>query len=242
VRYGDYLTFEKVWYEWLYWRWKRASIRMPDLYPTLVDGAPYVFLPLAMEPEASLYVEAQWADFQLGLIDMAAKTLPSGWLLVVKEHPAQSIPRRRSFRDIVGRYPNVRQASAMESAKPFVDGAQAILIINGTIGWQAAMTNRPVISFHRKSQANVLPHVLQADSYVSLRAAFRRVRDNDLPANDERWAAIRAFDRALARYEFPITDAKMIEGVPSPNPLPAAEFDVLFAQFSVGLEREAASE
>jgi hypothetical protein len=240
-RYGDYLTRDKVWFEFLRWLRKRQMLREPELFPHLPRGVPFVFFPLSMEPESSLQVEAQGADFQLGQIDMLAKTVPAGWNVVIKEHPAHPIPRRRSFRNIVGRYPNVIQAGTLESAERYIDCAAVVVTVNGTVGFQAANRGKPVITFNKMYQIAEMPHVRVATSYDELRASFRDIQDGNLPPMKERHAAVEAFNVTMARHEFAITDEKMLAGIPTSTPLVDGEFDALFLRLMDGVEPSAAA-
>lgn len=235
-RYGDYLTRDKVWFEFFRWIRKRQMLREPDLFPILPKDVPFVFYPLSMEPETSLQVEAQSADFQLGQIDMLAKTVPSGWNVVIKEHPAHPIPRRRSFRDIVARYPNVLRAGTLESAERFIEQAAVVVTVNGTIGFQAANRGKPVITFNKMYQIAAMPHVRIVTSYDELRAAFRDVQNDRFPSLKERAAAVEAFKLTMAKHEFAITDKKMLAGVPTSAPLSDKEFDALFAHLMEGVK------
>jgi len=235
-RYGDYLTRDKVWFEFLRWIRNRQKIREPELFSRLPQGVPFIFYPLTMEPETTLQVAGNDADFQLGQIDMLAKTAPAGWNVVIKEHPGQPILRRRSFRDIIGRYPNVLQAGAMENAEQYINCAAVVVTVIGTIGMQAASRGKPVITFSKNYQMAVMPHVRIANSYEELRASFHDVQDNSLPPLKERRAAIEAFQVTMARHEFAITHKEMIACLPSSTALLDEEFEVLFIRLLDGVE------
>jgi hypothetical protein len=241
-RYGDYLTRDKVWFEFLRWIRKRQMLREPELFPHLPQNIPFVFYPLSMEPETSLQVEAQGADFQLGQIDMLAKTVPAGWNVVIKEHPVHPIPRRRSFRDIVGQYPNVLQAGTLENVDQFIEHAAVVVVVNGTIGFQAANRGKPVITFNKMYQIAVMPHVRVVTSYDELRASFRDIQNGNLPPVRERRAAVEAFNVTMAKHEFAITDESMLAGVPTRTPLVDEEFEALFKNLMDGVAPAAPAE
>jgi hypothetical protein len=214
-RYGEYTLSSRMWYELIAWRWRRDALKMDSPLPRLDRDLPFVFFPLTMEPEASLQVEAQSADNQLAIIDWLAKTLPSGWRLIVKEHPAQGIPRSKGFRDQLSQYPNVIQAAHLEPAEPYIRSARAIATINGTIGFQAASIGKPVITVHENYFINPLPHVQFVNSYATVRAALRKVRDNNLPPLQQRIQAFDAMSRALNETEFEVNDKTLLSGHPS---------------------------
>lgn len=200
------------------------SAVLPKLEPEL----PFVFFPLHTEPKSSLLVEAQAADHQLAILNWLAKTVPAGWYVIVKEHPAQASARTNPFWEQVRRYPNVIVGATLERAEEYARRAKAVAVINSTVGIQAALAGTPVITFHKHYVARLMPHVLYADSYDTTVAAMRRVVNGELPAQAERWAAARAYLEAFAAFEFPIDDPALLAGRAASEALSAATFDTLY--------------
>ena len=162
-------------------------------------------------------------DNQLTVIDWLAKGVPPGWYVVVKEHPGATSPRPPGFWWRVRRYPNVIVAGTLENADDFGSRALAIACISGTVGVQAALAAKPVLTFHPNFIGRCMPHVLHADSYESTRAALRRIRDGDLPERAERMRAARAFVAALGDCSFPIDHRGLQLGIPDEAPIPEAD-------------------
>lgn len=212
--YGAYSISNKLIVAFYRWRARRAAARQQHMLGSIPSGIPTVFFPLSMEPESSLMVESQGCDTQLTPIDWLAKTMPAGWRLLVKEHPAMELPRPEGFWERIRGYPNVVVLAMTESADAAVRRSTAVAMINSTVGLQAAALGKPVICFNRNFIGSVLPHVIQAFSYDSTRAALRRIRDDDLPSMPERQNAMVAYRAAYAKAEFPIGEPALLSGIP----------------------------
>jgi hypothetical protein len=121
----------------------RATTRIAEPAEALV-GHDYAYLPLHYEPEIATLVLSKH-DQRL-LIDLAARQLPAGWLLVVKDHPAMTAQRPASyFRELKRRYPNLVVVEARASSQALVAGARLVLTLSGTVVIEALALERPVI-------------------------------------------------------------------------------------------------
>jgi len=226
--YGKYVTTEKIKQVVERWFWRRRIAHEQPVLPTIAKDTRFIFMPLHVEPEASLQVEAQWADNQLAIIGWLAKTAPAGWLVVVKEHPGQPSARINGFWEQLRQMPNVLIAATLEPAEALAARADIVAVVNSTVGLQAALHGKPVITYHKKYIGRLMQHVLFADSYDTTEAAIRRVISGDIPDFTVRRAAGRAYLASFKRFEFPITDPSMLAGRPSREPLPQSEFDLMF--------------
>jgi hypothetical protein len=84
---------------------------------------------------------------QLTVIEALAKNIPLTHKLYVKEHPTMIGRRPRGFYQEIKRFPNVRLISASENSFRLIRGASLISVITGTVGWEAIMMGKPVITF-----------------------------------------------------------------------------------------------
>ena len=225
AEYGGYRIQEKIRMELQNWRLRRRALREKPRFPSVPSDQPFVFFPLHLEPEISLMVECASADNQLTFIDWLAKTLPAGWRLLVKEHPAQSSDRLPGFWEQVHRYPNVEVLASLERAEDVLARAKAVAVINGTVGFQAANLGIPVLTFHKYYLPSVMPHVRFCESFDHTRQVLREIVGGGLPKLSHRRAAARAFDRALSRSEFSVTNKEMLVGSPARSPMAEPEFE-----------------
>ena len=233
--YGNYGILPKMRAVTGQWLARRRALAEAPVLPRLPNDLPFIFFPLHMEPEASLMVEARHAPNQATAIDWLARAAPPGWSVVVKEHPAQGVPRSRGFLDLLRRYPNLIACGMLEQADEIMARARAVAIINGTVGFQAAAAGKPVLSFYERYIPNLLPHVRYVRSFQETWDALRDVREERLPPMAERKSASAALARALARSEFPIANAQMLAGMPADTPVDPVEIDTIIDSLTATL-------
>ena len=108
---------------------------------------PYVFYPLHVQPEASTLVQAPYYLDQVTLIDDVARSLPVGYRLYVKEHPASRGRRPLGFYERIKAILGVHLLSPETPTWPLIEHAGAIVVITGTTGWEGVLLKKPVITF-----------------------------------------------------------------------------------------------
>jgi len=116
---------------------------------------PYVSMLLHYQPERTTMPEGRGFANQLAAICSLAVTLPAGWRLVVKEHPAifqGPGPFRSAFRDpflyrAIAAMPNVSLAPLETSPFTLIDGSRLVATVTGTVGFQSVCRGKPVLAF-----------------------------------------------------------------------------------------------
>jgi hypothetical protein len=106
---------------------------------------PYVFFPLHTEPEIATSV---FARFHLNQIEVArnlAQSLPLGSLLAVKEHPRSWGLRPPGYYRKMAEIPNVVFIDPDESTARVIRSAQAVAVLSGFVGFEAALAGVPVV-------------------------------------------------------------------------------------------------
>lgn len=147
-------------------------------------GEPYVLYALHFQPEASTLVQAPMYVDQLALLRDLAASLPIGHRLYVKEHLSSRGRRPLAFYRALRAIPAVRLLSPDEDSFALVREARAVAVLTGTIGWEALMLGRPVVSFGDVFY-NLLPHVHRAglrpkdEWYAVLQGALTAHRPDD---------------------------------------------------------------
>ena len=209
------------------WRWRRSIAREPAAFAALPAHTPFVFFPLQVEPEATLMFESPMCDNALTAIDWLAKTVPAGWLVVVKEHPGATAPRPDGFWAQIRRYPNVLVAGTLEDGEIIVRNARAVAVLNSSLGLQAASIGKPVITFHPGFVGAMLGHVQIVDSYETTKAALQRIRDDALPPLPRRILEANALRKALDTCQFPATDPQILSGVAQERPIAARDTETI---------------
>ena len=121
---------------------KRRSVLLQS------DGAlpeRYIFLPLQVSADSQLVLNSPWIKSPAQVIELVAKTLQENDLdmtLVVKEHPMED--PLVSFDETAQKYPSIYWAST-GSLQELIQGAEAVVNINSSVGFQALLFGKPVI-------------------------------------------------------------------------------------------------
>lgn len=118
-----------------------------NLYDTFDPQEDFVFFPLQYEPEVSLSLHAPFYSDQIYVIEQLAKSLPIHYKLYIKEHPAMVEFRPRSFYRRLKKIHNVKLINPAIRTFSILPHAKLIAVISGTIGWEALLLKKPVISF-----------------------------------------------------------------------------------------------
>jgi hypothetical protein len=106
-----------------------------------------IFFAMHMQPELSTLTQGVWYSNQIALIENISKSLPIGYTLIIKEHPAN-----RGFRPAwqyqhTKKLYNVLMCDA--PSKDIVRSVQAVITITGTIGMESIVLRKPVILLGR---------------------------------------------------------------------------------------------
>jgi hypothetical protein len=131
--------------------YQRFVLLDPNFGEILPPEQKYIYYPLHTSPEYSTNFQATMWMNQLANIELLSKSIPSDWVVYVKEHPA-TLPGRvrplQFLKDIV-RYPNVRMAPLDLDTHHIISNAQMVAVVTGTSAWEAIQRGTPVITFAR---------------------------------------------------------------------------------------------
>ncbi len=236
--YGNYFQHQELTMVFNRWLWWQRVQRERPILDRLPRDLPFVFFPLQVEPESNMFVENPANDNQLTVIDWLCKTLPPGWYLVVKEHPNRTTPRPAGFYERIRRYPNAILAATLEDTYALLDRAKALAMINATLGYQAAVQGKPVLSFNPHFLGLVMPHVFAVESYADCGRLLRRIAKDELPDMATRLQAARAFIAAIDDCSFVLEDPAILLGVASARPASHADVERIAAGFMQTLEAD----
>lgn len=128
---------------------KRKLFVKNKYFEAPVEGEDYVYMPLHLIPESSVFVKASYYVDECNLIEQVSKSLPIGWKLYVKEHQAMLGERALSFYKKVAELHNVRvvQINHYKDPKPWIMNAKGIVTITGTAAYEAALLGKRSIVF-----------------------------------------------------------------------------------------------
>jgi hypothetical protein len=146
-------------------RYVQARLRQRLIARDRLGEVDYVFFPLHTEPEVSLLVQAPEFLNQIEVVRNLSRALPSGWRLLVKEHPAAVGRRSLRYYQQLMEIPGVRLVDPAIESAALVSGSRLVATIAGSVGLEAAVRGRPVVTFGNT------PYELLPDTMV------RRARD-----------------------------------------------------------------
>ena len=202
--------------------------RLADLH-----GQRFVFYAMHVEPELWFQGRSPENFYQLSTIISLSRDLPAGVLLAVKEHLPGIGRRPDEFYDQIRELKNVVLLNVNERGQDIVRAADAIATISGTVGQEAAVLGKPVISFGRHNLFNILPHVQVVTREEELRPALQWALSADFDGHAARQAGLR-FLSAICRLSFDMKKftARTLEG------FDAESVETAYRQLLVSLGRQ----
>jgi len=146
----------------------------------------YFYVPLHMEPEASIFMYSPWLHNQIEMCRLIAQSLPVGCLLVAKENPKMLATRAVEFYNILRAIPNVRLAHPDVDSLALIKASIGVVTLAGTAAVEAAALGRPSLTlasppFRRCLNAG---NLLGVDGLAGLPALLREWCDEGRPALD----------------------------------------------------------
>jgi hypothetical protein len=188
------------------WTWSKMRIRtLIRRVNEVQDNEPFVLFPLHVSPEASLLGTLPEVADQFSLIKNLSMNLPYGVRLYVKEHPGQEFGLGLDY-DFYRRLtalPNVRIVRAGAKLDQMLDHPRflAVVVINGTVGLDAARKRKPVFLFGRALYGAgdcFLKPVDMREFQEQLRSVMRgQFRFNDRAL----YAVLKAMDASIVRAD-----------------------------------------
>lgn len=138
--------------------WSNTKLRPKFDEPDYKED--YAFYALTCEPEISLWMQAPYFSDQAWMAEAIARSLPLNYKLYIKEHPAMVGYRHPSFYKKIKKFPNIKLIDTGIDAMPIVKSAKLVVTITGTVGLEATILKKPVITFGLVNY-NVMPQIYQ---------------------------------------------------------------------------------
>jgi hypothetical protein len=202
-----------------------------------LKGKRYVFFPLHTEPETALQGLSPEYFYQLSCIAAIARDLPAGVLLAVKDTYFSLGFRPHDFYDQIREFKNVVLLDTMILGPTVIRGAEAVVTITGTGGFEAAVQGKPVVLFGRHNIYDFLPHVHVIRDEAELKPALAACLSPRFDALHARAEGAR-FLAALLSESFDLADFSTLKrGSMSPAAADAA-YRSMMRTLSRDLEHE----
>lgn len=165
-------------------------------------GRPYVYLPLHYQPEKnSAPLGGEFVD-QLYLTRILSAALPEGWMMYVKEHPTQWLPRGvgyfsyrfRGYYEQLARLSNVKVVPMETNTYVLTRHSRAVATITGTSGFEAILCGKPALVFGYPWYKGA-PGLFEVRDLASCREALRSISSSFSFSESEVLDFLRRLDR-----------------------------------------------
>jgi hypothetical protein len=140
-------------------RFRRNAMQLPKHWLTTKPPAdPFVFFGLHFQPESSIDVCAHFYSNQVRVVELISRSIPPTHKLLVKLHRSAAAHYSRSQLAEFTRFPGVQLVSPNANTREFIQKADVVFSIQGTIGLEAALLGKPVVMF-ADSPTKIFPNV-----------------------------------------------------------------------------------
>ena len=163
----------------------RESFINKNLIRDIKNKKPLIYFPLQVEPERSLLIQAPNYTNQIEVITNIVKSLPAGYELYVKEHPANVFREWRSVDDYkkIMKLPNVKLIHPSVKSIDLIKKSSLVITISSTTGLEAAFYNKPSIIF-ADLDYSILPSVHKIKAIDELPYAIKTSLKKEVKSSD----------------------------------------------------------
>ena len=147
-------------------------IKSISVQPNQVSTYKLCFFPLHLEPEVALLNFSPEFNNSMEAITWISKSLPADTLLVVKEQALSFGVRSNWYYRQINKIGNVVWADPDVHSWDWINQAEIITTITGTVGVEAVHMKKPVVSFGAHQIINYLPTVRYVESYKQTKLAI----------------------------------------------------------------------
>ena len=163
----------------------RESFINKNLIRDIKNKKPLIYFPLQIEPERSLLIQAPNYTNQIEVITNIVKSLPAGYELYVKEHPANVFRQWRSVDDYkkIMKLPNVKLIHPSVKSEDLIIKSSLVITISSTSGLEAAFHNKPSIIF-ADLDYSILPSVHKIKAIDELPYAIKTSLKKEVKSSD----------------------------------------------------------
>jgi hypothetical protein len=138
---------------------------------------PICYLPLHMEPEATILMYSPWLRDQIEACRLVSQALPVGWKLLVKENPKMRGMRPLDYYRRLKAIPNVVLVSTSVDSTSLVLAARVTVTVAGTASNEAAILGKASIVLGRPAGLGMLA-AGDLSSQLSLAELFETIQQD----------------------------------------------------------------
>jgi hypothetical protein len=170
-----------------------------------------VFFTLHLEPEIALLTLSPEFNNSMEVIAWISKSLPADTILVVKEHYHSFAVRSKWYYRQINKIGNVVWADPDIHSWEWINQAEVVATITGTVGTEAVHAEKLVLSFGMHQIINFLPSVRYVSNYTETRKALNEFL-NGTVSKDLFKKVKMSFSKAQIDSSFDLPDYKLAYG------------------------------
>ncbi len=150
-----------------------------------LDMFPYIIFFMHFQPEATTMPNGLHYANQLFAIRELSLAAPSGWKILVREHPFtfenDFSPRYRNeeLYKAIDDIPGAQLMSFEHDPYVLIDKSQAVATLTGTVGFQAICRGRPVIAFGKAAYHGVYG-VVSPENHFDLKEYLHKINNSSV--------------------------------------------------------------
>ena len=190
-----------------YWKQKRVQRYLQSLFQQPDHEEKYVCYFLHVEPEATIQ-NSTVIDSQLVVLKMLSEALPEGWLIYVKEHPAQfdinndtgyyhmwdgQFFKTKLFYKKLASIPHVKIIPTEVPSGEIVDHAQAVASITGTVLLESVLKKKPVLVFSELTPVTFMEDSFFIQSYDDCKQVMEKIAAGFQPEYSDADAMVQTY-------------------------------------------------
>jgi len=169
----------------------------------------FIYFPLHIQPERTTSPQGDMFYDLILTIETLSVSLPSDWIIYVKEHPIQHLfrgsgffsCRYRGYYKKIASLRNVKLVPIKTSSHLLIDKSQAVAVVTGTAGWEAVLRSRPSIIFGY-SWYRDCSEIFKVNDINSCRDAFEQIKNGFKIDQQKIVNYLKAFDDATIHGYF----------------------------------------
>lgn len=191
---AQYRVTEAIKFHWRAARGRAASARI-ECHQEPPD-TPYILFGLHMQPESSIDVWAPFFSNQLWVIDLISRSVPPTHKLLVKVHKSDAANYTRQQFEQMRACTGVELVAPFADSRKFLEQSDMVVIIQGTMGLEAALMGKPVICLE-DSPNRIFPSVSTLGALRELPDIIRHGLAQPTPTRNE---ILEAYTRYMADF------------------------------------------
>ena len=133
-----------------------------------ISGKKFVLFMLGVQPEFTSHSSAREFWDERAIIQQTALSLPAGYKLLLKEHPAGIGNKSVSFYKNLEKIPNLYLVPANYNSLYLINETSLVITMGGTAGIESALLGKPALILTNRVWYNFLPNIYIASNITNI--------------------------------------------------------------------------